>query len=411
MERDSGFLWDLVVVGGGAAGFFCAANLLEQHPDARILIVESSQKILSKVKISGGGRCNVTHACWEPKELVLNYPRGKKELLGPFHRFACGDTMEWFSNRGVELKIEEDGRVFPISDSSQTIIDCLIKHTLDKGIRLNLGCKITAIKTWEEGYILESKTGMLSTKNVLWATGGTESSYKVLADLGVQLDPRFPSLFSMNIADAKLKKMSGLAVPNAEVGIPRLKLNASGPLLITHWGISGPAVLKLSAFGAEKLAEIGYQTEITINWVGLLVEEILEMLEDDQKQYPKMKLAKLRCFPVLPKRLWSYLVFKAGLDEEAIFGSLAPKHLKKLAEELGKCELRMDGKTTYKEEFVTGGGIHLREINFKTMELKKLPGFYACGEVLNIDGVTGGFNFQNAWTGAFIAAEAMANDL
>lgn len=400
--------WDLIIVGGGAAGFFAAVNYLERKPKAKVLMLEASNKLLAKVKISGGGRCNVTHACWEPKELVQHYPRGKKEMLGPFHQFACGDTVEWFDKRGVTLKIEEDGRMFPESNESQTIIDCLLDRAQQLGLQIKLSQRVSRIVKEEDSYTLQTQSDKYNGRQLFWATGGSEMGYKILEDFGIDCESRVPSLFSFNIKEKGLTQLMGLSMPNTRVDIKKLKLSANGPLLITHWGISGPGVLKLSAVGARKFAECNYRFEISVNWLNKPLEDIVEGLKEHIQEH-RLKQIQNMSYGAFPKRLWFYLLERAGgLDEKGrLFESLKAKEINRLAELLHQDKYVVSGRTTYKEEFVTAGGIKLKAIDFKTMQLKEHSGFYLAGEVINVDAVTGGFNFQNAWTGGWIASQNM----
>lgn len=372
------------VLGGGAAGFFAGIAAKEAYPHARVILHERSAQVLSKVRISGGGRCNVTHACFDPKELVKHYPRGSKELIGPFHRFQPADTVRWFEERGVKLKREPDGRMFPITDSSQTIIDCLLTEAKRVGVEIRLQSK----------FKLEEFEG----DRLILATGSSKSGWEIAQTLGHTLQPPVPSLFTFNIPDFSLQSASGVSVANARLGIEGTKFIQEGPLLITHWGLSGPAALKLSAFGARYLAEKGYEVTLLLDWLPQFSSE--ELLHQLASEHPQKLLKNSRQIP-LPKSLLALLC-----GEETKLEGMSKAQIRNLCEKLKVDRYRVKGKTTNKEEFVTCGGVTLSEVNFKTMESKLHSGLYFCGEILDIDGVTGGFNFQNAWTTGWIAGHA-----
>ncbi len=401
--------YDIIIIGGGAAGFFAAINIAEQNSNLKICILEKNKEGLQKVKISGGGRCNVTHAEFIPQELVLNYPRGEKELLGPFHQFMTGDTIEWFDKRGVELKIEEDGRMFPITDSSQTIIDCFLKeaknHQVDILYRENVS-KI--IPTDSLGFKLETKDENFECNKLLIATGSSVKFWKQLENLGHTICKPVPSLFTFNIKDERIKNIPGVVVADVDVKVLNTSLDSSGPLLITHWGMSAPAILKLSAFGALELAEMNYKFEIEVNFIKLTLEESLEKLKNFKQNLAKKTVYKSTQFS-LPKRLWQQLVLASNIGQDERWADINKQQLESLADQLTQAIFRVDGKSTFKDEFVTAGGVDLKEVNFKTFESKLFPNLYFAGEVLNIDAVTGGFNFQNAWTGAYIASKAISS--
>ncbi|MCH9613349.1 MAG: 3-dehydro-bile acid delta(4,6)-reductase [Chlamydiia bacterium] len=390
----------IVIVGGGAAGFFAALHAKEIHPQAEVMILERGIKLLSKVKISGGGRCNVTHHCFQPKELVQNYPRGSRELLGPFHTFGPEDTIAWFEKRGVKLKTEADGRMFPVTNSSETIIACFLKEADRLGVRILTQHKLQGVKVCDEGFELEIASGQsIKVERLIMATGSAKPCWEFLAGLGHTIEPPVPSLFAFNIPSHPLVELSGVAVP-ARVSIEGSRLKQEGPLLITHQGFSGPAALKLSAFGARFLAEKNYESTLVVDWLpGILAEEIRHCLQKEQGNKP---IVLLRCFD-LPKKLWKTLCLRAGIAEDLVVNSLGKKGLSALCCTLKEDRYEMKGKTTNKDEFVTCGGVRLSEVNFKTMESKVQKGLFFCGEILDIDGVTGGFNFQNAWTTGFIA--------
>ena len=398
--------YDILIVGGGAAGFFSAINTAQKNPELIIGILERGSNVLSKVRISGGGRCNVTHAEFEPKPLSSNYPRGQKELLGPFHAFMTGDTMQWFEDRGVRLKIEEDGRVFPESNSAQTIIDCFTseadKYNIDVLLNHSVQDIITSNKRWE----LATPKGTFSAEKILIATGSSPKIWTLLEELGHQVVTAVPSLFTFSISDPRLKSIPGVVAKHVELAVNDSTLTSSGPLLITHAGISAPSVLKLSAYGAIELAKRNYNFDLTINFIAQDFTTCLRELEHQKNESPKKLVRKSALFG-LPKRLWEQLVIGADFPTDIKWAETNQKQLQKLATQLTSAVFKVTGKSTFKEEFVTAGGVALKEINFKTFESKIHKNLFFAGEVLNIDAVTGGFNFQNAWTGAFIAAQKM----
>lgn len=400
----------VVVIGGGAAGFFAAVRCAELYPGIDVILLERGKELLGKVKVSGGGRCNVTHACFVPKELIRHYPRGSRELLGPFNRFACGDTMEWFEQRGVKLKIEDDGRVFPVSDNSQTIINCLLQSAQKAGVQIRLNHRTDRLvppARKDAPWRIETAAGVISAGSVLLASGSNPRMWEQLAALGHAIVPPVPSLFTFNIRDARLSGLPGLSMPDAQLHIPGTELSASGPLLITHWGLSGPGILRLSAWGARALAERAYRFPLKVNWIGLTAEEVEDVFEQLRLHEGKKQVAAHPQFS-MPLRLWRALCTAAfGETEQPRWGDLNKTQRRKLCEQLTAGEFQVTGKSTFKEEFVTAGGVDLREVNFKTFESKLLPGLFFAGEVLDIDAITGGFNFQAAWTGGWIAGEAM----
>ncbi|MEL6864029.1 MAG: NAD(P)/FAD-dependent oxidoreductase [Bacteroidota bacterium] len=384
-------------------------NCAEQRPGQKIVILEKGRKVLAKVKISGGGRCNVTHACFTPRDLIAFYPRGSKALLGPFHRFCTSDTVAWFEERGVETKIEQDGRMFPITDDSQTIINCLWRGVRKHQIEVLTNHRVAIIRPVADHWEVQlSDDRIWCAPKVLCATGSSPAFWKILQTLGHRIVPPVPSLFTFNIDDERLRDLPGLSVPHAKVKIIGSKLQSEGPLLITHWGLSGPAVLKLSAWGARQLHERAYDFRILVNWLGeQSAEEVMDQLMAIRQSIPKKQILTKAPFE-LPSRLWKQLVLATGLPGERRWAELGNKALKKMAHQLTAAEFAVKGKSTFKEEFVTAGGIDLKEVNFKTFESKLFKGLHFAGEVLDIDAVTGGFNFQAAWTGAWIAAQAMA---
>jgi len=395
----------ILIIGGGASGFFAAINSAINFPEAKITILEKSTKLLSKVKVSGGGRCNVTHACFENQELIKNYPRGQKELQQVFSQFTTSDTVSWFAQRGIKLKTEQDGRMFPESNSSESIINCFLEEAKKHHIAIHLSEEVLELKS------LENKISVTTAKNtyvadaVICGIGGHHqlNNYAFLKKVGHTIDELIPSLFTLNLPQSNIKELMGLSVKNGTVKVNGTKYQYTGPVLITHWGLSGPAVLKLSAFAAQDFFKLNYSAGISVNWTNNLNEEyIKEILTVNINS--KALVVNSSMFDI-PKRLWEFLVLKSDIQSSKPWNELSKKQLYKLAQTLSNDVYNMQGKTTFKEEFVTSGGINLKEINFKTMESKLLPHLFICGEVLNIDGITGGFNFQNAWSTAWIAAK------
>lgn len=399
---------DVIIVGGGAAGFFTAIIAKENNPDLNITILEKGKEVLQKVKISGGGRCNVTHACFVPKDLTEFYPRGKKELLGPFHQFMTGDTMEWFESRGVPLKIEKDNRVFPKSNSSQSIIDCFQQLVEKYKIEVLKNHGVNSVKKEEGIWQIETTKGLFTADKLVIAAGSSKRIWELVTSLGHKVVEPVPSLFTFNIKDSRLTDLLGVSVPHATVKIVDTKLESHGPLLITHWGLSGPAILKLSAFGARKLAEMNYEYKVEVNWLSKPFGQVVQELHKIKKANTKKQIALRSPFEPISKRLWERFVITVGVDPVSRWADLSNKNLEEIAGHLSKAVFKASGKSTFKEEFVTAGGITLKEINFKRFESKLHENLFFAGEVLNIDAVTGGFNFQNAWTGGFIIGNVLA---
>ncbi len=397
-----------IIIGGGAAGFFAAITMAEANPNLEVTILEKASKVLQKVKVSGGGRCNVTHACFTPKELITYYPRGNKELLGPFHQFMTGDTMEWFENRGVPLKIEEDNRIFPESNNSQTIVDCLTESAKKVGVKLELNQNITRIEKIDSQFEIETSKQMFIADKLLIASGSNSKIWHLISKLGHKIIAPVPSLFTFNISDDRLKEIPGISVPNATVSLCDSKYESNGPLLVTHWGLSGPAILKLSAFAAIFLADKNYQYKVKVNWLSKSTETVLNKLKILKKQNPKKQIIVKSVYKDIPKRLWEKLVLASQIRQDQRWADISNIQLNSLANQLTNSTFEAYGKTTFKEEFVTAGGIDLKEINFKRFESKIHKNLFFAGEILNIDAVTGGFNFQNAWTGGFIAGNSIA---
>ena len=399
--------FNIIIVGGGAAGFFTAINIVEKNPKLKVAILERGTEVLNKVRISGGGRCNVTHACFEPNELVKFYPRGEKELRGPFHQFCSGDTIEWFEKHGVELKIEADGRIFPVSNSSQTIIDCFLKATQKLGITVLTRQSVQSIFKKDSLWKVETQTENYLAEKLILATGSNPKVWEMLQNFGHAIVSPVPSLFTFNIKDSRIKELPGVAA-HVTVKVKDTKLSSTGPLLITHWGMSGPAILKLSAWGAQILHDKNYQFTIFVNWLNDAEKADVEnMLKELKQEHAKKSVSKKSPFE-LTNRLWESLVLASGIESETKWADLSKIQLQNLANQLTNGTFQVNGKSTFKEEFVTAGGIDLKEINFKTMESKLHESLYFAGEIVNIDAITGGFNFQNAWTSGYIVASALS---
>ena len=392
----------VIIIGGGASGFFTAANIDTKLYDVTIL--EQNSDVLQKVKISGGGRCNVSHACFDPRELVQFYPRGHKELLSVFTKFQPGDTMNWYEEHGVALKIEDDNRIFPESNSSQSIIDCLVNECRKKNVKILTKQTVTEILPQENGYKIHTTDQNYSADYVVFSTGSSPKAFKILEKLGHQIITPVPSLFTFNIKNEILKDLMGTSFQYVDIEIPKLNLEESGSLLITHWGLSGPAILKLSAWGARELATLKYQFEIIVNFIGTASEDALEIFKNFKENEPKKSIGQAKIFDIT-NRFWQRILFVSGVDTAKQIANINNKEMQKIIENLCCCRMNVTGKSTFKEEFVTAGGVDLKEMDFKTMKSKKLPNFYISGEVLNIDAVTGGFNFQACWSEGWLIAQ------
>jgi hypothetical protein len=400
----------LNIIGGGAAGFFAAIQCAEQNPELDISILEQGNQVLGKVKISGGGRCNVTHACFEPRQLVQFYPRGTKELLGPFHKFQPADMIDWLEFRGVEVKTEPDGRVFPVTDNSMTIVNCLMESAREAGVHIKTGVKVVSFNRNEKENLWQIKTlegTKLSADFLLIAGGSSNVLWQQIENLGHTIIDPVPSLFTFNIRSVIIKDLMGLSVPESIVKIQGQKLQSTGPLLITHWGLSGPAILKLSAWGARLLAAMQYKFSIQVNWTGKDAESVFKQLEEAKYTQAKKLVVNTPLFRI-PGRLWKSFCQQAEIQSSTQWSDINLREMKSLLQLLCNTSLQVQGKSTFKDEFVTCGGIALEEVNFKTMESKKQPGLYFAGEILDIDAITGGFNFQAAWTTAWLAGNAIA---
>lgn len=399
----------VAIIGGGAAGFFAAIELATLRPDLQIDIYEKSQQVLSKVKISGGGRCNVTHACFDPKELVTYYPRGKKELRGPFSKFGPGDTIQWFEQRGVELKTESDGRMFPITDSSQTIIDTFMDEVERLKIRVHLQKGLTGLSQKNNEWQLQfSDNTAVSASAVLIASGSSSMIWELLSGLGLEIIPPVPSLFTFHVRDKKLQALSGLSVEFINAAIVDSTIETEGPVLITHWGFSGPAILKLSAWGARILKDKDYKFSLTLDYLPARTEEaLIHELKELRKTESRKQVNTFSPYHELPKRLWNYLTLRSGIPDELNWADLSNTHLQRLVQELKNGMYEVSGKSTFKDEFVTCGGVALSEIDFKTYSSSRIPGLFFGGEVIDVDAVTGGFNFQHAWTSGHLAAKGI----
>jgi len=395
-----------IVIGGGAAGIFAAISAAEKNPQAKIIVLEKSMQLLAKVRISGGGRCNVTHACFDPKALVQNYPRGGKALLGPFFHFQPQDIITWFETRGVRLKTEGDGRIFPVSDSSLTIIDCLLTEAAKRGVEIRLKQSVEQVQYASGKFTLLLAAGEpVEGSKLLLATGSSKKGYEIASSLGHTIEEPVPSLFSFNTPSSPLLDLSGISVLQAGLRIQGSSFSTKGPLLLTHWGFSGPAALKLSAWSARHLHACQYQADLIVDWLpDFSVDGLYQKMLRSKEENPSQFLSSMQPF-ALPRSLWKRLAEIANMERR--LAEISHKELLEFAHFLHASSFRISGKTTYKEEFVTCGGVKLQEVNGKTLESRICPGLYFAGEILDIDGITGGFNFQNAWTTAYLAASDM----
>lgn len=399
----------IIVVGGGAAGFFAAITAAEAG--ARVTLLERGPQLLSKVRISGGGRCNVTHACFDAREFTTRYPRGGQALIGAFKRFQASDTVAWFEARGVKLKTESDGRMFPVTDDSATIVECLVRAARDAGVSVQTNCGVDSVCRTEAGFELVLTGGeKISCERLLLATGGCRAAVggHLAASLGHTIEAPVPSLFTFSIAVPWLKELAGASVESAEVSVPGTDLRERGPVLVTHWGLSGPVVLRLSAWGARELHALDYKFPLRVNWLPQANADSLLKEFNVRRQAQGAKLVVNAPIAPLTARLWEALVLAAGIDRETRWAAVTRVQQQQLVQQLTRTEFAVTGKSLNKDEFVTCGGVKLGEVNFKTMESRICPGLYFAGELLDIDGITGGFNFQAAWTTGWIAGNAMA---
>ncbi len=398
----------VIILGGGAAGFFAALSAAQHRPDAAITIIEIGSQVLSKVKISGGGRCNVCNAEKDIDILASKYPRGSRLLKRLFYEFGTADTINWFESRGVKLKTEAHGHMFPVTDNSQTVISCLMREAKKYGIKILTKHRMTKCERLNSGFKLSFKkhSGITCDKLIV-ATGGNPkaASYNWLANLGHKIEPPVPSLFTFNMPGENIRKLMGVATPHVSARIQGIKLKSEGPLLITHWGMSGPAILKLSAWGARELSDIGYEFTLQLSWTAETNDSSMrELLQTARSEFGRKQIKNAQPFD-LTSRLWEYLIARTDIPSEKPWAELGKKDLNRLAHILSSDSYPVSGKTTFKEEFVTCGGISHKSINPKTLESKFVPGLYFAGEVLDIDGITGGYNFQSAWTTGFIAGK------
>lgn len=403
---------DIIIIGGGAAGYFAAIACAAQQPANRVLILERSRNVLNKVRVSGGGRCNVTNACFDPRQLILNYPRGYRELLGPFTKFGPKETREWFESRGVMLKTEDNGRMFPVTGQSMTIVNCLIKEAEKYGVKIIRECMVVRLSFSDGKFFLFGNDGHeFAADRVLIAVGGfpSVSSYEWLKTTGHTIIPPVPSLFTFNMPDNPVTRLMGLSVNDAEVSIRGNHFSNRGPLLITHWGMSGPAILGLSAVAARELSEMNYSFECIVNWIPELhPDSVYDELVKIKNSNSASRMNTTRLFS-LPSRLWEFILGKSGINLNVRWADLPSSKLRLLFRTLSGDSYKVQGRTTYREEFVTAGGISLKEIHFGTMESRLVPGLYFAGEILDIDGITGGYNFQAAWTTGFLSGKAMGS--
>lgn len=394
----------IIIIGGGASGLFSAINIAEKHPEYQVQILEKTSNLLSKVKISGGGRCNVTNERSSPSELIHFYPRGNKKLHQVFKRFSTSDMIDWLSQRGVPTTTEEDKRVFPTSNTSQTIIDCFLQETKRLGVEILKNQNVTSLESQNGKWHIITSSQSFEADKVVIATGSSTASWKMLQQIDMEATNRVPSLFTFNIEDERLHDLQGVAFGESQVKIVGSKLSESGPLLITHWGLSGPAILKLSAWGAYELADKNYQFDVLINYTSHNHEELRKHLIQYKEANPKRKVINYPLFD-LPKRFWEKIIRFCGISNDLPYSELSKKHLNKLIEELSQGKYTVNGKSTFKDEFVTAGGVKLSEVSLETFECKRFPNLYLSGEVLDIDALTGGFNFQACWSSAWLISE------
>jgi predicted Rossmann fold flavoprotein len=403
---------NIVVIGGGAAGFFGAISCAQAHPHTQVTLLEAARQPLAKVRISGGGRCNVTHACFDPALLVQHYPRGGKALRGAFSRFQAKDTVEWFQQQGVALKTEADGRMFPTTDDSGTIVECLMRAAKKVGVEVYTGTSVQQVQNQASGFEIQLRSGQqFQSDRLLLATGSNLQGYAIAQTLGHTLEPPVPSLFTFNVKDPRLEDLAGVAVPSAQIQLQlddKTTFKQTGALLITHWGLSGPAVLKLSAWAARALHQQQYRAALRINLLPHMNPEGLRQQLMAVRSQLARRLVATSCPVPIPRRLWERLISRVGMiQDETRWADVSNKALNQLIQELTQGQYTLSGKGAFKEEFVTCGGIKLNQVNFKTMESRKCPGLYLAGEILDIDGVTGGFNFQSAWTTGWLAGQSI----
>lgn len=407
--RDNKKVRKAAIIGGGAAGFFAALHLAEIDPYCEVHVFEKSTQLLSKVKVSGGGRCNVTHACFDNRTLVQFYPRGSKQLASPFKQFSPIDTIAWFKERGVTLKTEADGRMFPVTDSSQTIINCFLEEAQRLGVRIHTQQGVSSfVQENNQWKITFSDQSQFVADALLIATGSSELIWNQIKSLGIKIEEPAPSLFTFNVKDMNLHELSGTSVEHTSLKIQGTKLKTEGPLLITHWGMSGPAILKLSAWGALDLKALNYNFSLSVSFLPAENDQsLMDFLKNLRSKESRKQVNSFSPFDEISKRLWNYLLGKSDITQQINWADLSNKDLQRLVDELLHGQYKVNGKSIFKDEFVTCGGVSLDEINFKTYESKKYPGLFFAGEVINVDAVTGGFNFQHAWTSGWIAAEGI----
>ena len=397
-----------MVVGGGAAGFFGAIHYAEINPGSRIIILEAAKEVLSKVRVSGGGRCNVTNACFDPRQVITNYPRGSKELLGPFTNFGPQETIYWFNQHGIQLKTEKDGRIFPVSDNSETIIQCFLDLCKKYGIKICVSERVMKFYQQEDlkGWEIETSKAFYNSKNLFIATGSDRRIWDQLEEMGYHIISPVPSLFTFNVSDKLLNGLMGISVDAVNIKIKETKHNSTGSILITHWGFSGPAILRLSARAARELYDLGYEFEISIQWVSVNKDELINQLNEAKRNHSKKTIVTDSLFGI-PARLWNYLMDKSGINDQLVWAQSTSRQWTNIIKTLTDDSYKVSGKSTYKEEFVTAGGVDLKQINFRNFESKIHKGLFMAGELLNIDAITGGFNFQAAWTGGYLVADGM----